>query len=135
MNNTELTELMLQSATDAVNYARDEHHVQLDMTLDSLPLVDVLLSSIAHQQQKQRMSDAHMFALCNIFGAYLGQVFISIVGGEWVHQTADENAPYVSLNYNNKEFPLASLVYHKVTKNPDLSVKDYISQAISNVMQ
>ncbi len=135
MNPTELSELMLQSAQDAVAYAKEEHQVTLDLSLESLPLVDVLLSSIAHQQQKQRMSDAHMFTLCNIFGAYLGQVFLAVVGGEWVHQTGDETAPYVSLNYNNKEFPLASLVYHKVTKNPDLSVKEYISQAISNAMQ
>ncbi len=63
MLNTELTELMQQSAKDAVSYARDEHQVELDLTLESLPLVDVLLSSIFHQQQKQRMSDAHMFAL------------------------------------------------------------------------
>ncbi len=135
MNHTELTELMRQSAQDAAAYAKDEHQLVLDFTLESLPLVDVLLSTVAHQQQKQRMSDAHMFALCNIFGAYLGQVFVSVVGGEWVHQTADESAPYVSLNYNNKEFPLASLVYHKVTKNPDLSVNDYVRQAISNAMQ
>ncbi len=135
MNPNELAELMLQSAKDAVSYAQEDHQVTLDLSLESLPLVDVLLSSIAHQQQKQRMSDAHMFALCNIFGAYLGQVFLSIVGGQWVHQTGDETAPYVSLNYNNKEFPLASLVYHKVTKNPDLSVNDYVRQAISNAMQ
>lgn len=135
MNPNELSELMLQSAKDAVSYAQEDHQVTLDLSLESLPLVDVLLSSIAHQQQKQRMSDAHMFALCNIFGAYLGQVFLSIVGGQWVHQTGDETAPYVSLNYNNKEFPLASLVYHKVTKNPDLSVNDYVRQAISNAMQ
>jgi len=135
MNPNELSELMLQSAKDAVSYAQEDHQVTLDLSLESLPLVDVLLSSIAHQQQKQRMSDAHMFALCNIFGAYLGQVFLSVVGGQWVHQTGDETAPYVSLNYNNKEFPLASLVYHKVTKNPDLSVNDYVRQAISNAMQ
>ncbi|WP_430456303.1 hypothetical protein [Rheinheimera sp.] len=135
MKPTELSELMLQSAKDAVSYALEDHQVTLDLSLESLPLVDVLLSSVAHQQQKQRMSDAHMFALCNIFGAYLGQVFISVVGGQWLHQTGDETAPYVSLNYNGKEFPLASLVYHKVTKNPDLSVNDYIRQAISNAMQ
>jgi len=135
MKPNELSELMLQSAKDAVSYAQEDHQVTLDLSLESLPLVDVLLSSIAHQQQKQRMSDAHMFALCNIFGAYLGQVFLSVVGGQWVHQTGDETAPYVSLNYNNKEFPLASLVYHKVTKNPDLSVNDYVRQAISNAMQ
>lgn len=135
MKPTELSELMLQSAKDAVSYAQEDHQVTLDLSLESLPLVDILLSSIAHQQQKQRMSDAHMFALCNIFGAYLGQVFLSVVGGQWVHQTGDETAPYVSLNYNNKEFPLASLVYHKVTKNPDLSVNDYVRKAISNAMQ
>ena len=135
MTPSELSELMLQSAQDAVSYAQEEHHVTLDLSLESLPLVDVLLSSVAHQQKKQPLSDAHMFALCNIFGAYLGQVFLSVVGGQWLHQTFDENAPYVSLNYNNKEFPLASLVYHKVTKNADLSVKEYISQAISNAMQ
>jgi hypothetical protein len=135
MTPSELSELMSQSAQDAVSYAQEEHHVTLDLSLESLPLVDVLLSSIAHQQKKHPMSDAHMFALCNIFGAYLGQVFLSVVGGQWLHQTFDENAPYVSLNYNNKEFPLASLVYHKVTKNADLSVKEYVSQAISNAMQ
>ena len=135
MQPTELDQLMQQSAADAVNFASEEHQIVLDYSLESLALVDDLLTTMARQQQQKPLSDAHMFALCNIFGAYLGQVFSSIVGGHWVHQDADENAPYVSLNYNNREYPLASLVYHKVCKNADLSVADYVRQAISNSMQ
>jgi hypothetical protein len=126
---------MKQCASDAAQFASEEYQINLDFSLDSLPLVDTILIRLHDVNRQQRFSDEHMFTLCNIFGAYLGQVFISVVGGEWIHQKADESAPYVSLNYNNREFPLASLCYHKISKDPNLSVREYISLAMSNAMQ
>jgi hypothetical protein len=131
----ELDKLMKQCASDAAQFASEEYQINLDFSLDSLPLVDTILIRLHDVNRQQRFSDEHMFTLCNIFGAYLGQVFISVVGGEWIHQKADESAPYVSLNYNNREFPLASLCYHKISKDPNLSVREYISLAMSNAMQ
>lgn len=131
----ELDKLMHQCAADAVQFASEEYQINLDFSLESLSLVDTILTRLHEVNRLQRFSDEHMFTLCNIYGAYLGQVFISIVGGEWLHQKVDETAPYVSLNYNNREFPLASLCFHKITKDVHLSVREYISQAMSNVMQ
>lgn len=131
----ELEQLMQQCAADAVQFAAEEYQLDLDFSLESLALVDTILTRLHEVHRLQRFSDEHMFTLCNIYGAYLGQIFISVVGGEWIHQQSDESAPYVSLNYNNREFPLASLCYHKITKEPHLSVREYISQAMSNVMQ
>ena len=131
----ELDNLMQQCAADAVQFASEEYQINLDFSLESLLLVDSLLSRLHEVNRQQRFSDEHMFTICNIFAAYVGQIFISVVGGEWLHQKGDETAPYVSLNYNNREFPLASLCYHKITKDPHLSVREYISQAMSNVMQ
>lgn len=136
MNTTqELETLMQQCAADAVQFASEEYQINLDFSLESLALVDTILTRLHETNRLQRFSDEHMFTLCNIYAAYLGQIFISVVGGEWVHQKADENAPYVSLNYNNREFPLASLCFHKISKDVHLSVREYISQAMSNVMQ
>ena len=131
----ELDKLMQQCAADAVQFASEEYQINLDFSLESLSLVDNILARLHEINRLQRFSDEHLFTLCNIYGAYLGQIFISVVGGEWVHQKADETAPYVSLNYNNREFPLASLCFHKINKDVHLSVRDYISQAMSNVMQ
>ena len=131
----ELDKLMQQCAADAVQFASEEYQINLDFSLESLALVDAILNRLHETNRQQRFSDEHMFTLSNIYAAYLGQIFISVVGGEWLHQKADETAPYVSLNYNNREFPLASLCYHKITKDPHLSVREYISQAMSNVMQ
>ena len=131
----ELDNLMQQCAADAVQFASEEYQINLDFSLESLLLVDSLLSRLHEVNRQQRFSDEHMFTICNIFAAYVGQIFISVVGGEWLHQKADETAPYVSLNYNNREFPLASLCYHKISKDAHLSVREYISQAMSNVMQ
>lgn len=131
----ELEQLMQQCAADAVQFAAEEYQLELDFSVESLALVDTILTRLSEVQRLQRFSDEHMFTLCNIFGAYLGQIFISVVGGEWIHQQGDEYAPYVSLNYNNREFPLASLCFHKITKEPHLSVREYINQAMSNVMQ
>jgi hypothetical protein len=131
----ELDKLMQQCAADAVQFASEEYQINLDFSLESLELVDNILTRLHEINRLQRFSDEHLFTLCNIYGAYLGQIFISVVGGEWVHQKADETAPYVSLNYNNREFPLASLCFHKISKDTQLSVRDYLSQAMSNVMQ
>lgn len=132
---TELDKLMQQCAADAVQFAAEEYQINLDFSLESLPLVDTVLTRLHEVNRQQRFSDEHIFTLCNIYGAYLGQIFISVVGGEWIHQKADETAPYVSLNYNNREFPLASLCFHKISKDANLSVREYLSKAMSNVMQ
>jgi|JI7StandDraft_1071085.scaffolds.fasta_scaffold00852_11 hypothetical protein len=131
----ELAVLMADSANDAITYAAEEHHVLLDLTAQSLDSVEQLLTKLALQHQERRFSDAVLFTLANIFGAYLGQVFVGVVGGKWQQQQTDDDSPYVTLSYNGKDFPLASLCYHKLAKDRSINVRDYLAKAMSNAMQ
>ncbi|KKL00594.1 hypothetical protein EIK76_14460 [Rheinheimera mesophila] len=135
MNKQELTELMQATAQDAVVYAAEEHQVLLDFSLDSLVKVDEILSELYLRQQEQRHADDLLFTLCNVFGAYTGEVFIHHVGGEWYHDESTPDAPYICVRYNGKEFPFASLVYHQIAKTPNASLRNYVEQAMTNAMQ
>jgi hypothetical protein len=135
MNKQELTDLMKATAQDAVVYAAEEHQVMLDFSLDSLSQVDEILSELFLRQQEKRHSDELLFTLCNVFGAYTGEVFIHHVGGDWYHDESTPDAPYICVRYNGKEFPFASLVYHQIAKTPTASLRHYVAQAMSNAMQ
>ena len=135
MNAKELTELMKASAQDATVYAAEEHQVLLDFSLDSLTLVDEVLSELFLRQQEKPHTNEMLFTLSNIFGAYTGEVFIHHVGGDWYYDESTPEAPYISVHYNGKEFPFASLVYHQIAKTPSASLRNYVGQAMANAMQ
>lgn len=135
MDKSELTALMAASAQDAVIFVQQQFQLSLDYTTESVKLVDQLLSQLAAQHRQKPMPDSEIFTLSNIFGAYIGQIFLQTVGGEWFYQQADEQAPFVTLNYGNHEYPFASVVYHKLVINADVRLKEYLRLAISNSMQ
>lgn len=135
MQSEELTTLMQAAAQDAVNYARDQHQITLDGSMTSLLHVDELLSLLHADQQSKAHSGEMLFTLCNIMGAYVGEVFIQNVGGHWQSNNSDQTAPYMAVGFGDKEFPFASVCYHKVTNNDTISLADYVRQAKENAMQ
>jgi hypothetical protein len=135
MEKNELTELMTTAAQDAVLFAQQQYQLTLDYSADSVGLVDQLLDELAVKHRQKPLQDAEVFTLCNIFGAYLGQIFLQTVGGDWFYQQANEQAPFVTLNYGNHEYPFASVVYHKLVVNTEVRLKEYLRLAISNSTQ
>jgi hypothetical protein len=135
MQSEELTTLMQAAAQDAVNYARDQHQITLDGSMTSLLHVDELLSLLHADQQSKAHSGEMLFTLCNIMGAYVGEVFIQNVGGHWQSNNSDQTAPYMAVGFGDKEFPFASVCYHKITNNDTISLADYVRQAKENAMQ
>ena len=135
MQQQELNNLMQGAAADAVNYAAEEHNITLDHSIDSLQQIDVLLAELHSREQKQRHSAEVVFTLCNIIGAYIGELFIANVGGHWQHDQSDSDAPFVYIRLNDKEFPFASVCYHKFTRDNSISLYDYVKQAMANAMQ
>jgi len=131
----ELNTLMHAAAADAIQYAADEHQLTLDNSVDSLHHLDTLLSTLHQREQQQRHSAELVFTLCNIVGAYVGELFIANVGGQWQQSQTDNNAPFVFVQFNGKEFPFASICYHKITRDNSISLHDYIKQAMANAMQ
>ena len=135
MQQQELNDLMQTAAADAITYAKDEHQITLDTSVDSLQQVDKVLTQLHDREQAQRHSAELVFTLCNIFGAYVGEVFKANVGGQWQHNQLDSTAPFVFVQFQDKEFPFASVCYHKITRDDSISLYDYVKQAMANAMQ
>ncbi|MDX3772775.1 hypothetical protein QE250_01460 [Chromatiaceae bacterium AAb-1] len=134
MLNTELNQLMQAATNDAITYAAEEHRITLDNSLSSLSRLDTILSELHQREKQQKHSDELIFTLCNIFGAYVGTLFINSLGGEWRHN-AEQSVPSVYVQYADKEFPFASICYHKIVTDNTISLTDYVTQAMTNAMQ
>ncbi len=132
---SELAELMQQSASDAVHYAAAEHLITLDFSLESVSQVDHILYSCHLRHQLKRFSDEHLFTLSSLFAAYLGQIFIDRIGGEWIQQRTEQGAPHLCVAFRDKQYPLASLCYHKIVDDAALSLEKYLQQAMHNNTQ
>ncbi|HAW93477.1 MULTISPECIES: hypothetical protein [unclassified Arsukibacterium] len=135
MQSVDITKLMQDAARDAVAYIAEEHKLTLDFTLASLKDIDTVLATLHQHQQQQSHSAELIFTLSNIIGAYVGEVFIANYGGNWHNNTADNAAPYISVQLSDREFPFASVCYHKITQDNSILVANYVKQAAANVMQ
>ncbi|MEE2000145.1 hypothetical protein QWY20_01660 [Alkalimonas sp. MEB108] len=135
MHDQQLRDLMVQSANDAVNYASEEFQLELDFSRESLLQLDSLVSALHQRQKKQAHAHDLLFTLCTILGAYTGEVFRRELGGEWFHDKSTQDAPYLCLTYLDKEFPFASVVYHKIMQDDSISIAGYVEQAMANATQ
>ena len=131
----QLSELMQAAAQDAIRYAAEEHQITLDNSQGSLVQVDSILSELHHRELAQQHSAEMMFTLCNILGAYIGEVFIASSGGHWQQNKVDSTAPFIYVQYHDKEFPFGSICYYKITQDNSISLKNYVKQAMANAMQ
>ncbi|WNO61918.1 hypothetical protein [Rheinheimera sp. MMS21-TC3] len=135
MQNSDLSQLMQQAADDAVTYSQQEYQITLDHSIDSLQQIDTILAQLHQQQLTQQHSAEVLFTVSNIFGAYTGEVFIANVGGAWRNNETDSAAPFIYIQLADKEFPFASICYHKITHDNSINVYDYVMQAMANALQ
>lgn len=136
MNQTELQQLMTESASEAVQYAAETHQQHLDFSKESAGQLDEMLTTLHQQHKHQAISKEHLFTLSHLFGAYLGQIFQQKVGGEWQQlQLGDDDSPVICLCHNGKEFPFASVCYNKIVNDVSLSLSYYLNQALHNATQ
>ncbi|MDP4529490.1 hypothetical protein Q3O59_10685 [Alkalimonas delamerensis] len=135
MHDQQLKDLMVQSAADAVQYGREEFQLELDYSRNSLVQLDTLISALHQRQKTQAHAQDLLFTLCTILGAYTGEVFRRELGGDWFHDKSSQDAPYVCLTYLDKEFPFASIIYHKIVQDDSISIADYVQQAMTNATQ
>ncbi|WP_111979192.1 hypothetical protein [Algibacillus agarilyticus] len=135
MNKQEINDLMLQAAGDAIEFAKSEFGVELDKTMESIDLIDALLLDCLPLLKDEATRDKNLFTLCNILGAYLGEVFIHYIGGEWFYDESDINAPTTFIEFNGKTFAFPGICYQKLINDPSVSVRKYFELAQGKVMQ
>lgn len=132
MDKDELDSLMKDSAENAVISTENEFAIVLDGTPDSIAKVDDALLSFLDKYKDNALEDQAVFTLCNIYGAYVGEVFKSSVGGDWRYDDSNPEAPFVVLDFNDHSYAFAGICYERLVNDSTVSVKAYFDQAVAN---
>ena len=134
-NTEQLNTLMADAANDAVNYINENFERQVSLSQDDLDMVDNAIAQLAIEHIQNPLSDEKLYTVCSIMGAYVGEVFKQIVGGEWFMDQSVPDAPFVVLNYAGKSFPFASICYEKLSNDQNISVAKYYELALGGLTQ
>lgn len=135
MQQSELNELMEASANDAVVTAREEFSLELDFSPESIALVDDILLGFVDKYHDKALEDQAVFTLCNVYGAYVGETFKSLIGGEWRYDNSNPDAPYVVMSVGSNTYAFAGICYERLVNDSQISVKSYFDQACGNHVQ
>jgi hypothetical protein len=131
MDNLELLQLMSDSAQDAVLVSREQFNIDLDYSSESVALVDVAINSYLDTYKEQALEDKAVFTLCNMYGAYIGESFRKIVGGNWVFDEKHVDSPSVYISIDDKEYAFAGICYEKLVNDSKVSAKEYFDLAMA----
>lgn len=135
MTSAELTDLMIDSAQNAIITTEEEFNLTLDGSEQSIDLVDDVILSWLGRYKDQALEDNAVFTICNIYGAYVGEIFRNKVGGTWAYDESDPDAPYVVLNYAGNTYAFAGICYQRLVNDSHVSVRSYYDQALANNIQ
>ena len=135
MTSAELTDLMIDSAQNAITTTKEEFNLNLDGTEHSIQMVDDVILSWLGRYKGQALEENAVFTICNIYGAYVGEIFRSKVGGNWAYDESDIDAPYVVLNYAGGTYAFAGICYQRLVNDIQISVRSYYDQALANNIQ
>ncbi|GLR70439.1 hypothetical protein [Agaribacter marinus] len=131
MNEAELDQLMKDSAKDAVSTAKVEFDIQLDYSPESIQNVDSAILSFLEKYAHVALEDKAVFTICNIFGAYVGEVYKSISDGHWIYDVSESDAPSIYMKLNDLTFAFAGVCFEKLVRNQDISIEEYFVNAVS----
>lgn len=131
MKNTDLVKLMHDSALDAVNISAEQFNITLDFSSESIALVDLAINNYLERYKAQALEDKAVFTICNLYGAYVGETFIKLLGGEWMLDDKRKDAPSVFVTIEQKQYAFAGICYEKLVNNNLVSIKQYFDLALS----
>ncbi|MFT5277396.1 MAG: hypothetical protein ACI97K_001442 [Glaciecola sp.] len=135
MEQQALNQLMRESANDAIETSREQFDIELDFTRESISTVDTIILKFLDSYKDQALEDKAVFTLCNIYGAYLGETFRKLAGGQWQYNIEKEDAPAIMLMYQDRTFAFAGICYERLVNDSSVSVKRYFDEALTGATQ
>ena len=135
MTQEELTQLMADSAQNAIETTMEEFDVTLDSSEKSVELIDDVILSWLEKYKDQALEEDAVFTICNIYGAYLGEIFRKKVGGNWSYDESNLDAPYVVVQYAGNSYAFAGICYQRLVNDSQISISNYFEQAVSQNIQ
>ena len=102
------------------------------MPFSSVALVDDVLLSFVDKYHDLALEDEAVFTICNIFGAYIGEILKAQLDGEWIYDQSNPKAPSVFLKVGDNTYALAGICYERLVNDSQISVFAYYEQALAN---
>jgi len=130
MEQQALNQLMRDSADDAIKTSKEEFGIELDFSSKSILLVDTMILKFLDTYNDQALEDKAVFTICNIYGAYIGETFRKLAGGQWQYNLQNQEAPAIMLMYQEKTFAFAGICYERLVNDSNVSVQSYFNEAI-----
>ncbi|MBT1452000.1 hypothetical protein KJ365_13990 [Glaciecola sp. XM2] len=127
----ELDTLMQETAEDAVKTSQEQFGISLDYSAASIDQVDATITRFVKEFPSQSLENKAIFTICNMYGAYIGEVFKELAGGQWHYDTSAPEAPTIFLKIKDKSYAFAGVCYDKLVKNPDIQVGEYFQKALA----
>lgn len=124
MASVNISELMAETAQDAVHFAKEQQQL-LDFNLESIANVQIVLDELRNTS----LSEKDSFTLSYMFGAYLGELFIRHFGGHWFYQDQEGDEPpqtFVVRDPYRYAFP--SIIFHYLNKDEEYTLVDYFEK-------
>lgn len=131
MQQQELDALMIDSADNAVETARSEFSIELDYSRASVALVDEIILQFITTFKDKALEDTAVFTICNIYGAYVGETFRKLAGGQWRYDESDPQAPFIVLDVGDRSYAFAGICYERLVNDSKVSVQRYFELALS----
>ena len=88
--------------------------------------------NLIEQGQPCYFIDEAVFTICNIFGAYVGEILKAQLDGEWIYDQSNPKAPAVFLQVGENTYALAGICYERLVNDSQISVFAYYEQALGN---
>lgn len=129
----DITQLMQQTAEDAVRFAFKEAELTLDYSLESTPLVNELMNQLIKRYDQQVMEQKALFTLSNMLGAYLGECVRRVTDAEWLYDTSNEQAPIIFLKHGENTYAFAGYCFEKLMNDNSIDVGKYTQQVALNI--
>jgi uncharacterized membrane protein YoaT (DUF817 family) len=126
---------MADSAQNAIETTMEEFGVTLDSSEKSFELIDDVILSWLDKYKDQALEENAVFTICNIYGAYLGEIFRKKVGGNWSYDESNLDAPYVVVQYAGNSYAFAGICYQRLVNDSQISISNYFEQAVSQNIQ
>ena len=125
---SDVNEEMKSTAFFAIKSAKERFGQDLDYSTQSITRLENLLGHIYwgfSNHTKDEGENGVIFNTAIIWGSYLGEYMRLIWGGKWIVRGGVD--PIISID--NIEFSPISMVYQKITSQPDYSLEGYLMEA------
>lgn len=123
---TNINDEMKAYADAAVATAKQSYGIDLDYSEQSIVKLDNLLGLVYwdfFNRSKKEREKGDLSNAATLWGGYLGETMRLKWGGTWISRGSER-----LVSIKKIEFSPISIVYQKIKKDPDCSVKDYLNK-------